>query len=90
MTETELKPCPFCGYEKAGINYHEARFIRKHYDGTKTIMFRVYGYCKRCKSRSKPITEIVTNVYKMGWLKEFKDKSFPKAAEEWNRRTYNG
>ena len=86
MTETELRPCPFCGYEKAGIRYREARFIGQCYDGTKTIMFRVYGYCKRCNSRSKPITVIITNVHEKGWLKEFKDKFYPKAAEEWNRR----
>lgn len=84
---TELKPCPFCGYEGAGINYHEAQFMGQRYDGIKRIRFRVYGYCKKCKARGKPVTATVSDVGEMGWLARFKGEYFPKAAEEWNRRT---
>lgn len=87
---TELKPCPFCGYTNAGINYNEAQFLGQRYDGVKKIKFRVYGYCKKCKARGKPITVVVDDVHDVGWFKRFHDEYFPKAAEEWNRRANDG
>lgn len=82
----EFLPCPFCGYEKIGIRYHEGKYYGQRYDGIKKIQFVAYACCNKCHSRGKPISYVCDYVNERGWLTRMKKETFPKAVEEWNGR----
>ena len=82
----ELKPCPFCGGQKARLNYHEAKYYGQNELGAKKIKFTGYIVCNKCLSRGKPVSVTCDRVLCRGWAKELKGKMFPLAAEAWNRR----
>ena len=97
----ELKPCPFCG-GGAHISVrrtHRSRVIGdivSYWEGQRKNnyveeKYCVQAFCKRCKSRGKPIvTDYVLkqemNLYKDLQPQIFK-KWFEEAADAWNRRT---
>ena len=86
---TELKPCPFCGGEKAKLNYHQSKYYGQNCFGAKKIKFTGYIVCTKCFSRGKPVSVVSDRVDCMGWRKELQEKMFPRAAEQWNRRADN-
>lgn len=85
----ELKPCPFCGYEKASLRFRQSKYFGQNAVGAKKIKFTGYIACNKCRSRSKPVSVVVDNVHCYGWLKDLKDKLLQMAADEWNRRAGN-
>lgn len=86
MDELKLKPCPFCGEQKARLNYHQSKYYGQNVFGAKKIKFTGYIVCSKCLSRSKPVSVISGRVYCAGWAKELEEEMLPLAAEAWNRR----
>lgn len=93
----ELKPCPFCGYEKPRLMYRESDFSGKNDNGDKKSKYVFYIKCNKCHSRGKPIKSdylINANPWIYEWSGEHcynydttkYDTWINKAAAEWNRR----
>ena len=86
----KLKPCPFCGYDKAKVM---SKKLEGSYSSEFTLHIKVryYVMCNRCHAESSPvIANMVTYIpYESlcgTYTKENIDMYKQQAIEKWNRR----
>ena len=102
ISPTELKPCPFCG-GKAKVSFRNYKYYGKSDFGDVKKSYIVQVFCKKCKSRGKPIATdwlINPNPWQMDRFatpntpcKKQADKFswwVEKAIEAWNERAKDG
>lgn len=89
MSDTKLKPCPFCGYNKLKI---DRKRKRAGYTGLDDIVYYdTYSVrCPKCFSRGGAVGgRVLSRIAYDGEPPEWAttaDKLQAKAAEAWNRR----
>lgn len=77
MTESELKPCPFCGCENINMHANYNRKIARYF---------VFARCDRCKSTGR--TFVCKCEYEAEDESLWEDNAVYYAECAWNRRTY--